>query len=113
MQLHGRRRLPTKRHKDTLVIITADHGHSMTLNGTYNTKGAAGKSGEELRELVGTYPNGIHYNCNLPHDEYVEVHTFDDVPINTMDPGSELFTGYMDNTQVFRYMVTALGLKAN
>lgn len=171
-----------KRHKDTLVIVTADHGHSMTLNGTYNTKEAAGKSGEELRELVGTYekskfptyvdsdgdgfpdnpdadwklavgwgnhpdynedylsnpqpisptvqdpnvkdrtwyianpdkdPNGIHFNGNIPHDESVEVHTFDDVPINTMGPGSELFTGYMDNTQVFRYMVTALGLKAD
>ncbi|CAH0119942.1 hypothetical protein PAE9249_02451 [Paenibacillus sp. CECT 9249] len=171
-----------KRHKDTLVIVTADHGHSMTLNGTYNTKEAAGKSGEELRELVGTYekskfptyvdsdgdgfpdnpdadwklavgwgnhpdynedyltnpqpisptvqdpnvkdktwyianpdkdPNGIHFNGNIPHDESVEVHTFDDVPINTMGPGSELFTGYMDNTQVFRYMVTALGLKTD
>ncbi|GAX88889.1 alkaline phosphatase [Effusibacillus lacus] len=168
-------------HKDTLVIVTSDHGHSMTLNGTYNTKAAEGKTGEELREFVGTYenskfptyedkdgdgfpdnpdsewklavgwgnhpdynddfltnqkpmsptiqdpnvkdkpwyianpdrdPNGVHFTGNLPHDEAVEVHTFDDVPINAMGPGSELFTGYMDNTEVFRKMVTALGINA-
>ncbi|MFD0716902.1 alkaline phosphatase [Paenibacillus sp. GCM10027626] len=171
-----------KQHKDTLVIVTADHGHSMTLNGSYNTKEAAGKTGEQLRELVGTYedskfptyadsngdgfpdnpdadwklavgwgnhpdynddfltnpkpisptiqdpnvkdktwyianpdkdPNGIHFNGNIPHDEGVEVHTFDDVPVNTMGPGSELFTGYLDNTQIFRNMVTVLGLNGN
>lgn len=171
-----------KKHPDTLVIVTSDHGHSMTLNGSYNTEAAKGKTGEELRELVGTYenskfptyvdengdgfpdnpdsewkiavgwgnhpdhnedyltnpkpisptiqdpnvkdkkwfianpekdPNGIHMVGNIPHEEAVEVHTFDDVPINTMGPGSELFTGYLDNTQVFRNIVTALGIKAN
>jgi len=169
-------------HPDTLVIVTADHGHSMTLNGTYDTKAAEGKTGEELRELVGTYadskfptyvdankdgfpdnpdsqwklavgwgnhpdynedflanpvpvnptiqdpdvkdkawyianpekdPNGIHLVGNIPHDESVEVHTFDDVPVNASGPGAQLFAGYLDNTQVFRNIVTALGLRAN
>ncbi len=169
------------KHPDTLVIVTADHGHSMTLNGTYNTAAASGKSGEELRELVGTYadskfptyvdankdgfpdnpdsdwkiavgwgnhpdynedyltnpvpinptiqdptikdkayyianpdkdPEGIHLTGNIPHDESVEVHTFDDVPVNASGPGANLFAGYMDNTQVFRNMVTALGIQA-
>ncbi|UUZ86265.1 alkaline phosphatase [Paenibacillus sp. P26] len=168
-------------HKDTLVIVTADHGHSMTLNGTYDTVAAAGKTGEELREIVGTYanskfptytdadgdgfpdnpdsqwkivagwgnhpdynedyltnpkpvnptiqdpnvkdkawyianpdkdPNGIHFNGNLPHEESTEVHTFDDVPVNASGPGAELFSGYLDNTKVFKNMVTALGIKA-
>lgn len=171
-----------KQNKDTLVIVTSDHGHSITLNGSYNTKAAEGKTGEELRELVGTYaeskfptyvdsngdgfpenpdadwklavgwgnhpdynddyltnpkpisptiqdpnvkdkpwyianqdkdPNGTHFTGNIPHDEGSETHTFDDVPINTMGPGSELFTGYMDNTQVFRNIVTALGLSGS
>lgn len=170
-----------KQHGDTLVIVTSDHGHSMTLNGSYNTAEAEGKIGEELRELVGTYeesqfptyvdadgdgfpdnpdaewklsvgwgnhpdynddfltnpepisptiqdpnvkdqkwyianpekdPNGVHFTGNIPHEESVEVHTFDDVPVNTMGPGADLFTGYMDNTQIFRNMVTALGINA-
>lgn len=164
-----------EQHKDTLVIVTSDHGHSMTLNGSYNTK-----SEKKGREAVGTYeeskfptyidkngdsfpdnpdpewkiavgwgdhpdynedyltnpepisptiqdptkkepwyianpakdPNGDFYPGNIPHKEAVETHTFDDVPINTMGPGSELFTGYMDNTQVFRNIVTALGINA-
>lgn len=170
-----------KKHPETLVIVTADHGHSMTLNGTYNTKAAEGKTGDALRELVGTYanskfptykdangdgfpdnpdsewkiaagwgnhpdynedyltnpkpisptiqdpsvkdkkwfianpdkdPNGAHMIGNLPHEEAVEVHTFDDVPVNASGPGSEQFQGYMDNTQMFRNIVTALGIKA-
>lgn len=167
------------KHPDTLVIVTADHGHSMTLNGTFSVKDASGKSGDELRELIGTYadskfptyvdadgdgfpdkpdtdwklaigwgnhpdyndnyltnpkpisptiqdpkvtdkswyianpdkdPDGVHYNGNLPHDEGQEVHTFDDVPINASGPGSSLFNGYMDNTEVFRKIMTALQL---
>ncbi|WP_254450536.1 alkaline phosphatase [Cohnella herbarum] len=169
------------KHPDTLIIVTSDHGHSMTLNGTYDTAAAAGKSADELRELVGTYadskfptyvdankdgfpdnpdsnwkiavgwgnhpdynedyltnpvpvnptiqdpnvkdkawfianpdkdPNGIHLPGNIPHDESVEVHTFDDVPVNASGPGAQAFAGYMDNTQVFRNMVTALGIRA-
>lgn len=34
-----------KKHPDTLVIVTSDHGHSMTLNGTYNKKEAVEKQG--------------------------------------------------------------------
>ncbi|MEK0312765.1 alkaline phosphatase [Cohnella sp. 56] len=169
------------KHPDTLIVVTSDHGHSMTLNGTYDTVAAAGKTGEELREFVGTYadskfptyvdankdgfpdnpdsqwkiavgwgnhpdynedfltnpapvnptiqdpevkdkasyianpdkdPNGIHFTGNIPHDESVEVHTFDDVPVNASGPGAQRFAGYMDNTQVFRNIVTALGIKA-
>lgn len=168
-----------RKHPETLVIVTADHGHSMTLNGTFSVKDAAGKKGDELRELIGTYadskfptykdadgdgfpdkpdsdwklaigwgnhpdhnedymtnpkpvsptiqdpnvtdkswyianpdkdPNGVHYNGNLPHDEGQEVHTFDDVPINASGPGASFFSGYMDNTEVFRKMMTALQL---
>ncbi|QOS79252.1 alkaline phosphatase [Paenibacillus sp. JNUCC31] len=178
----GRVKEYAKEHPGTLVIVTSDHGHSLTLNGTYNTEAAKGKSGDELRELIGTYadskfptyvdangdgfpdnpdsewkiavgwgnmpdnnedylsnpvpisptiqdpnvkdktwyianpdkdPDGVHYTGNLPHDEGQEVHTFDDVPINASGPGSRLFSGYLDNTDVFRKMVTALKLDAS
>ncbi|MFE6074065.1 alkaline phosphatase [Paenibacillus sp. NPDC057886] len=181
-QTVGQVKAYAKEHPDTLVIVTSDHGHSLTLNGTYNTEAAKGKSGDELRELIGTYadskfptyvdangdgfpdnpdsewkiavgwgnmpdnnedylanpvpisptiqdpnvkdktwyianpdkdPDGVHYTGNLPHDEGQEVHTFDDVPINASGPGSRLFSGYLDNTDVFRKMVTALKLDAS
>src|SRR5262249_44274660 len=47
---------------------------------------------------------------NPPFDASQGVHAGDDVILTAMGPGAELFRGHIDNTRVFRVMVTALGL---
>ena len=54
--------------------------------------------------------DAIHMSGNLPSNQAVGVHTADDAVLNAMGPGSEKFRGFMDNTEVFRVMVDALGL---
>lgn len=54
--------------------------------------------------------DAIHMPGNLPSNQAVGVHTADDAVLNAMGPGSEKFRGFMDNTEVFRVMVDALGL---
>lgn len=54
--------------------------------------------------------DSIHMPGNLPSNQAVGVHTADDAVLNAMGPGSEKFRGFMDNTEVFRVMVDALGL---
>jgi alkaline phosphatase len=47
---------------------------------------------------------------NIPATGESGVHTVDDALLNAMGPGAEKFRGFMDNTEVFRTMVDALGL---
>jgi alkaline phosphatase len=47
---------------------------------------------------------------NLPRSADTGVHTADDGVLTAMGPGAEKFRGFMDNTEVFRVMVDALGL---
>jgi alkaline phosphatase len=47
---------------------------------------------------------------NLTFAQRQGVHAADDVVLTAVGPGSELFKGRIDNTYVFRVMVTALGL---
>src|SRR5262245_18109545 len=47
---------------------------------------------------------------NLPHNANQGVHTGDDVILTAMGPGSERVRGFLDNTDVFRIIVEALGL---
>lgn len=54
--------------------------------------------------------DAIHMPGNLPSNQAVGVHTADDAVLNAMGPGSQKFRGFMDNTEVFRVMVDALGL---
>lgn len=54
--------------------------------------------------------DAIHMSGNLPSNQAVGVHTADDAVLNAMGPGSQKFRGFMDNTEVFRVMVDALGL---
>ncbi len=46
----------------------------------------------------------------LPVSQPQGVHAADDVVLTAMGPGAEQFHGRIDNTRVFRYMATALGL---
>lgn len=54
--------------------------------------------------------DAIHVGGNLPSHQDVGVHTADDAVLNAIGPGSEKFKGFMDNTEVFKAMVEALGL---
>jgi alkaline phosphatase len=49
---------------------------------------------------------------NLPFAAASGIHSGDDVLLTAMGPGAEQFRGHMENTAVFRAMVTALGLGA-
>ena len=57
--------------------------------------------------------DAIHMPGNLPSHQEQGVHTADDAVLNAMGPGSEKFRGFMDNTEVFKVMVEALGLGSN
>ena len=163
---------------DTLIIVVADHGHPVSLVGTYDDD----RPGHLLRDKLGVYgdakfPNyppadkdgyppsvdvsrrlafmfsaypdhcdaGKPYldganvpttqksrdsaavvnerNCtqplaarrlgNLPPETGLGVHSGDDVVLTATGPGAEQFHGRIDNTRVFRAIVTALGLGEN
>jgi alkaline phosphatase len=49
---------------------------------------------------------------NLPAMIDADVHSGEDVILTATGPGSEAVRGQMDNTEVFRVMVEALGLGA-
>lgn len=56
------------------------------------------------------HEDAIHVTGNLPSGQEVGVHTADDAVLNAMGPGAAQFKGFMDNTEVFRAIVNALGL---
>ncbi len=158
---------------DTLIIVTPDHTHGVSIVGTIDD----GRPAADMRDKVGVYadagfpnyadadadgyPPGVdvtrrlamfygnfpdHYETFRPHlddpnvpavkqgDAYVAnarykdvpgamlrignlprgadtgTHTADDGIVTAMGPGSEEIHGFMENTELFRVMVTALGL---
>ncbi|KAG0380625.1 hypothetical protein BGX24_006772 [Mortierella sp. AD032] len=173
-----------KLDKDTLVITTADHGHSFDVYGSVDTQYFNSFSdSEELekKNSIGTYensgwpsyvdadgdgfpddwnvrytlaagtagfpthredfqvningaripavtqgnshhhypvheanpkdaPHGINKPGTMSVRENVGVHSLQDVPLFASGPGSELFAGIMDNTEVFHKIAQVLGL---
>jgi alkaline phosphatase len=57
-------------------------------------------------------PGSARRQGNLPLDASQGVHSGDDIVLTAMGPGSDQFHGRIDNTRVFRFMATALGLGA-
>ena len=55
-------------------------------------------------------PGAVRRTGNLPFNMNSGVHAADDVVLTAMGPGAEQFRGRIDNTRVFRYIATALGL---
>jgi alkaline phosphatase len=55
-------------------------------------------------------PGAMLREGNIPRDSNVGVHTGEDVVLTGVGPGSERIAGFLDNTEVFRIMVEALGL---
>jgi alkaline phosphatase len=58
-------------------------------------------------------PGAVRRTGNLPFNVNAGVHAADDVVLTAMGPGAEQFRGRIDNTRVFRAMVTALGLRGS
>jgi len=90
-----------------------DHYETMhpKLDGTFipAIKGEGGKyvANPKYQQLQ---EDAIHVGGNLPAHQDSGVHTADDAVLNAIGPGAEKFKGFMDNTEVFKVMVDALGL---
>ncbi len=73
---------------NTLVIVTADH----------ETGGFTLSSGETYNEIKGTFSTGGHSTTLIPVAAY--------------GPGSELFRGIYENTEIFHKMMRAISISA-
>ncbi|KHA56855.1 alkaline phosphatase [Aeromonas hydrophila] len=124
--------------KDTLIVVTADHDHTMTING-YSAKGnkvldlvknGDGSTqndvdGKPFTTLVfGNGPNRPDVRPTLTSDQVMaddylqetgvklgsETHGGGDVMLFADGAGSNRFKGTLDNTRVFGKLKEALGL---
>ena len=123
------------RGNDTLILVLADHTHPVSLIGTIDDDIAitpAAPMRERLRvyERAGFpnypapdadgYPARVDVSRrlallairpgNLPRFLDSSVHSGEDVILTAAGPGSERVRGQLDNTEVFRIIVEALGL---
>lgn len=131
----ARERDPQLKH--TLIIVTADHDHTMTFNG-YVKRGnpilgiSTGLDGKPILDkngvtsttlVFGNGPNRPATRASLDSatvtaDNYLqesgvrlssETHGGGDVQLFASGAGSKVFKGTMDNTKVFDLMKTAFG----
>jgi alkaline phosphatase len=58
-------------------------------------------------------PGALLRTGNLPHNAPQGVHSGEDVVLTASGPGAERVRGFLDNTEVFRIIVEALGLGAS
>ena len=82
------------KNQDTLVIVTADHETGGLL---IEPASAADYTGNEVK---------FSFNTAIGRGS----HTGVSVPVYAYGPGSENFTGTLDNTDVYRAMIAALDL---
>ncbi|WP_210483427.1 alkaline phosphatase [Microvirga antarctica] len=163
-----------KSNPETLIIVTGDHTHGLSIIGTIDDD----KPGTDMRQKVGTYaeagfpnyadangdgypdtidvtrrlamfannypdyyetfrpkmdgpfvpaiqnekkdyvaneayknvPGAVLRTGNIPRDADSGVHAVDDVVLQATGPGSELFHGYMEESDVYRILADALAL---
>ncbi|MDB5481592.1 MAG: alkaline phosphatase [Caulobacteraceae bacterium] len=102
---------------DTLVIVTADHSHTLTIAG-YPARGnsilglAVGTDGTPLLDKRGkpyatlSYANGPGVAAAVPLD--AETHGGEDVPIYATGPGSQWIHGTMEQNVLYWIIRAAL-----
>ena len=122
---------------ETLILVTADHGHTMTIGG-YPVRGnpilgLVREAGEDdlaldrhdLPYTTLTYANGPGYRSDLERigegdamspdfqqpaavNLFVETHSGEDVPVYATGPGAQRVRGVMEQNELFHVMRMAL-----
>jgi alkaline phosphatase len=94
-------------HPDTLVVVTADHGHTSQI---IDPQTAADHSPGQIATLITAdgQPMVISYGTNLPGRSMS--HTGTEVRIAATGPQAANVVGVTDQTDLFRTMKRALGI---
>jgi alkaline phosphatase len=82
------------------------HPHLEDPNVPAVKKGEVYVANEQYKDV----PGAVLRTGNLPRSADTGTHTADDAIVTAIGPGSEEFHGFMENVEVFRVMVGALGL---
>jgi alkaline phosphatase len=95
-----------RRHPDTLVIVTADHGHAVQIVPIpTDTDRPAGLV--SLLMTADGAPMAVAYGTNAYHRS--QEHTGTEVRIAAMGPQAANVVGVTDQTELFRLMLRAMG----
>jgi alkaline phosphatase len=97
-----------KQHPDTLVIVTADHGHTSQI---VEAQSAADHSPGAIATLITAdgQPMVVNYATNL--DGRSQSHTGTEVRIAAQGPQAANVVGITDQTDLFHTMARALGIE--
>ena len=84
----------TERHqKDTLILMTADHGYDLRIKGEALVETASSATPQQIAAIT----------------SLEDQHTAEEVPVIAAGPGAEMVHGFISNTDVFHIMMSAFG----
>jgi alkaline phosphatase len=87
-------RTAAEAHKrDTLILMTADHGYDLRIKGEALVETARTATSQQIAAIV----------------SLEDQHTAEEVPVIADGPGAELVHGFMSNTDIFHVMMAAFG----